>query len=449
MRIVLLYDNFVRDYRGLLLLKALLEKKTHKVWIMAGWYRSTEFAKTINADMIVTGQISEFTTHIYGKFAKENNLRLVINSSESVSPPSDFYAFTVYNTNEINDDIIDLQVVASKDLFDFIQSYNKIKPQNLHKYKFIGFPRFDLSIDKELNQVETEHLKDKYRLAGYKKVYLFISSFLFADAYEGVSQQDMEQWNIEQHKKISDELLVLTTDVLKRFQQEVLADNEVLLIKKHPWDCSGYFEQTFSSANCKIVDNTEYIVPCLNIADFVFHTYSTSALEAWIMDKKTISIQLEKHKERTVLNHMMYEPIAYSYEDLIDFINHYPANNLHQKKLLLAGNKNDGKGTLRLAEEIHKLKPHRRKFKVAYEKRFESALLDTIARPALYIKRKYVDRLKALSIYHLYDKGVWKHDLKGIAKNTKSHDLYTWENERPFVNRMYRHPIRKFAENIK
>ena len=30
------------------------------------------FAKKINADMIVTGQISEFTTHIYGKFAKEN-----------------------------------------------------------------------------------------------------------------------------------------------------------------------------------------------------------------------------------------------------------------------------------------------------------------------------------------------------------------------------------------
>src|SRR6478735_1469954 len=107
MRILLLYDNFVRDYRGLLLLSAFLERKGHKVWIKAGWDDVRHFALLYQADVLVTGQIAEWATHKFAVIAKELGMRLVINTSEPILAENNFGITLTYNTSELNQDIID------------------------------------------------------------------------------------------------------------------------------------------------------------------------------------------------------------------------------------------------------------------------------------------------------------------------------------------------------
>jgi len=151
MKIILFYDNFVRDYRGLLLLSALLRENGHKVWLNALWNNSIEFIKQKNPDLVVMGQIGEYTTSLIGDFIYKNNVILIINTSESVSYMDKLDIFFRFNFKEFNERYITLQVVPSRDLYDFVMRSN-IREKN--KYKFIGFPRMDLSVDQHFHAAE-------------------------------------------------------------------------------------------------------------------------------------------------------------------------------------------------------------------------------------------------------------------------------------------------------
>src|ERR1041385_6814775 len=105
MRIALLYDNFIRDYRGLLLLAEFLRRMGNEVWIKAGWDDPLYFCWINAIDTLVTGQIGEHATHRFGKYCVDNNLRLVINSSELVFAEKDFDWVFLYNTDHDNQDI--------------------------------------------------------------------------------------------------------------------------------------------------------------------------------------------------------------------------------------------------------------------------------------------------------------------------------------------------------
>ena len=320
MRILLLYDNFVRDYRGLLLLAEFLRSMGNKVWIKAGWDDPFSFCRIHHIDTIVTGQVAESATHGYGKYCVDNNLRLVINSSEPILQEKNFSMAIVYNTHELNQDIIDMQTVGVHSLYEYILSHKEIKNSNKSKYKMLGFPRTDISYNKELRELEREKIILKYNLGKYRKKYIFLSSFLLDGAFDGVPEKDLERWNFKEFQIRTVELLSHTAAILKKFIAEYMGENDVLLIKKHPWDCSSFFAENFVSDNCIILDNTEYIIPSLSVADMVIHTHSTSAVEAWIMKKPTVAIFLEKYYDAMCV-HMQYERIAHNYEDFITMLN--------------------------------------------------------------------------------------------------------------------------------
>jgi surface carbohydrate biosynthesis protein len=426
MKVLLLYDNFVRDFRGLLLLKALLKARGHQVWLWATWREPIKFAKVMDVDVIVGGQIAETATHHVGKFAKENNIRFVLNSTENVAAPKNFDNFFLYNTTQWNEDFIDLQTIASSDVYKHLLEHPVIKESNKSKYKYIGFPRLDLTFHERFRTVEKEDFRKKYQLEGKRKVYLFISSFLFDDAFTGIPERDREKWNYTEIKKRNADLVQLTSGILRRLLDEKFTKDDVLLIKKHPWDCSGYFQANFASDNCKILPNHEYILPCVATADVVLHTYSTGALEAWILNKPTISIISSVYRETTTLNHMLHELTASNYEEVIQQLDNYPAENPSKKSLHLFAPYLDGKATIRLANEIASITPHPAKKKFIYPLK---------------------SRLKARLIEWLIDKGYKKLPITEKAKtNSKLHDFITWENQRSSVIRKYEKVFKKYAQ---
>jgi surface carbohydrate biosynthesis protein len=427
MNILLLYDNFVRDFRGLLLLKEILKARGHNVWIKASWNDPFQLAKIMNVDVIVTGQIAETATYRIGAFAKEHKIRLVISSTENVSFPKNFGNFLVYKTNQLNEDIIDLQTIATRDLHEFIQAHSVLKSHNKPKYKFIGFQRLDLTCNDELRNIEKASFRERYNLnGGSGKVYLFISSFLFDSTYEGIPKKDLDKWNIDEIKRKNDELLAVSVGILDRMVRELMRPEDTLLIKKHPWDCTDYFATTFQYANCRVVENTEYILPCIVNADVILHTYSTSAIEAWVLNKPTISI-VSKESAAEVLNHMVYELTVANYEELKAAIENYPKENPSKKALSIFEPFLDGNTSLRLADEIERLGPNPERKKKVY--------------PA---KSVFNARLREW----LYDAGLLKLSLEGKKPHTKVHDLFKWENERSSVIRRYKKHLRRYAKSV-
>lgn len=425
MRILLLYDNFIRDFRGLLLLKYLLTVKGHKVWIKATWNSPLSFAKIMDIDVLVAGQIAEASTHQSGKFAFENNIRLVLNSTENVTVQKKFELFITYNTSQLNDDIIDVQSIAARDVYEFIQGHPLIKKTNKNKYKFLGFPRLDLTINEGFRNIEASEFRKKYNLKRGGKVYLFISSFLLDGAFDGVPDRDLEKWDITEFRKRNQDLLKVTSEILLRVKNEIMRENDTLLIKKHPWDCSAYFKSTFEFGNCIVLDNTDYIVPCITNSDFILHSYSTSAIEAWLLNKKTISILPERYRRTTTLNHMENELVISTFEELKILLDNYPKENPSVKSLVIFHPNLDGQATVRLADEIHKLTPHAEKTRFNYP-----------------LKSKLKARLKEW----LYDQGLLRYDVNKRAKpNTKLYDFYVWENSKPQVIKTYSKHFKKYA----
>lgn len=425
MRILLLYDNFIRDYRGLLLLGEYLEQMGHKVWLKATWDNPFEFCWSQNVQAVVTGQIAEWATHKIGKYCSDNNILLIINTSEPVTAEKNFSLLITYNTSELNEKIIAMQSIGIAPTYNFIKSHASLLEKN--KYKFIGYPRTDISFNSELRETENQCFIEKYNLNKYNKKYLFISSFLLDGAFDGVPQQDLNRWDFGEIQKRTVDLLAQNMKILKQFLDEGLGENDVLIIKKHPWDCSSFFEENFSSDKCIILDNSEFITSCMAVADTIIHTYSTASFEAWLMSKPTIAIYLNEYWSVAPL-HMKHENVTYDYESFIKLIHNPKVVSSYNNDDLFAGLM-DGKATYRLAKEISALKPM---------KKVRMPLSPS------GIKLRMTSSIK----YNNLNNGNFFYDVNALAKkHTKQYDFFSWENQRSSVNKLYKDKIKKFVKS--
>lgn len=432
------------------MLKCLLVSKGHKVWMRGTWNDPVSFARLLDIDVLVGGQIAESATHFVGKFAKENKIRFVLNTTEPLGMPKNFEMFVTYNTTELNDEIIDLQTIAARDIYKFIMEHAGVKHQNKIKYKFLGFPRLDLTTNMSLRNLESPGFKKRNNLEGKRRVFLFISSLLMDSAFEGVPQKDLDRWNYSEIKKRTKDILLLTQEVLTRLITEILDDDDILLIKKHPWDCSNFFKETFESKKCKVLGSSEYILPCIVNSDFVLHTFSTSAVEAWILGKKTISILPSEYKESAFYNHMLNELTVSSFDELRTLVEEYPSENPSIKSLEIFSPNLDGKATVRLAEEISKLKPYVRlpnKTRVVAG----NDLLSNLKNLYMVSRRKLASTKLKLRVEireWMIDQGWLKYKVLNHAQpNTKNFDFYTWENERARVIKIYKKAFKKYAKD--
>src|SRR5262249_40601236 len=89
-KILISYLNFVRDYRGSLLLKYALEALGHRVWLRPRWDEVVRFSTVKEVDVVIACQIAEDSTSYIGKFTSAHGVHLVINSSEQVAAPEMF-----------------------------------------------------------------------------------------------------------------------------------------------------------------------------------------------------------------------------------------------------------------------------------------------------------------------------------------------------------------------
>jgi surface carbohydrate biosynthesis protein/FkbM family methyltransferase len=418
MRIILFYDNWIRDYRGFLLLKEILRRRGHAVWIAPLWKDPKDVIQDINPHLVVMGQISEKTTSDIGLYIKNRGINLIISTPESVENPDRFQNFFTMNFREWNTAYIDLQILVNHDMYQFVLNHPEIKDK--HKYRHIGFPRFDLSVFPEICQNETNALKEKYGISKFEKRYLYISSFIYDDSGGQVSEENIDDVPINaniQRETIQKEH---HEGILREVVENLEKENGVLLIKQHPWDKSSHFKDVFNDERVIIVDNHDYIVPVLQLSDIVLHAESTVAVEAWLQRKKTVSLLPGFNGDRKLLkNHMQYEPIVGHYEELVAVLNHYPWSateaSLHNYAL-----STDGMATIRFANLIDTFGPKKDLKTISKTKKSQK----TTKREQ---KLSFAERLSQLPTdgyeYHL-------HYIEQFRRN---------------IDKIYEEPIRRFA----
>ena len=359
MKIVISYHNFIRDFRGSLLLKYVLEALGHKVWLAPHWNQDIELIALTEADVVVGCQVAEKSTSYLAEFAQSAGIHLVLNSSEQFTTPDNLKTFVTYDGDKFNDDVISLQTIACEKLYQFIKSNDQLGSTD--KYKYIGFPRYDISVDNRLRSVETKTLLGRYGLNGTKRRILYLSSLLFEESFKDVPLEDMERFGyrklLSRNREIGD-FIADTLSSIVRFCTE-----DVFIIKKHPWDFSTFLEERLSHPRIKFINQSEYIVPCIDASDFVLHSFSTAAVEAWLMDKPTIAILPNEFRSGLNLSHMDHEVKSEGTPDTIALLNDYPQNGPSRYASRFLGGLADGKATIRLAHEIHRLPaPSRKKF---------------------------------------------------------------------------------------
>lgn len=369
MRILITYHNFVRDFRGSLLLAKVLRSKGHKAYVWPHWNRDTYYAEIFNADVIVVPQVSEHSVAYIADFCKQTGRLLVINSSEQFTSNERANIFLRYDCNRWNCEVAALQNIACKPVWDAMLNNNEIQSKSI--YKYIGLPRFDIALNSQLRRAESSYLRRKYGVKHKTgKFILYLSSFLFAETFVGVPPEDMDAYDYRSLISKNELLWAETHSILREYISNHLSGGDRLFVKKHPWDISSKIEDSLAGLPVIFLDPREYVVPCMDIADIVLHSFSTSAIEAWAMHKHTVSIGRREDYDSYGLPHLDVELFAESAEHLHDAIN---ADHDSERQVFLAdylGDWLDGKSTLRMANEIIRLRSEFSKSKSPQSKVF-------------------------------------------------------------------------------
>lgn len=419
MRVLISYHNFVRDYRGSLLLREALRALGHSVWLAPHWHGDTEIARIKDVDVIVGCQIAERSTSYLGTFARDEGIHLVLNSSEQFTAPQSRDAMISFDGDKLNEEVIAFQSIACAELYQHIASHPRLAHKD--KYRFLGLPRYDLSVDPDLRGVETAALVARYRLPAGGRRFLYLSSLLFDESFRDVPVEDMQRFKYQDLVDRNKELAAHITPVLKDIVNRLLGPDDVLLIKKHPWDLSDYFERQFDHPQVRMLRDVEYIVPCLDAADFVLHSFSTAAIEAWVMGKPTIAIIPHAHRKSLALSHMQHEVLAETFGEIADLVHNYPSPGPKDAVQQFLAGRCDGMATIRLAREIHGLSAK------------------AVRRPFREGRRWFIEKTA-------------KHFLSSLGYmgqqnlNSRMQQFIRWERERLLIRLRYTPALRRYVE---
>ncbi len=411
MKILLFYDNFVRDFRGLYFLKKVLERMGNVCFLEPLFKDAIYFIKKYKPDIVVLGQMGEFSTSKIGLFCAENSINLCLNTTEFIARYDNIDVFFRINYRNYNDDIIDMQVLGGDLHKKFVLNNSGIK--NKDKYKLTGIPRMDFNIIPELRDAEVSELRQKYKISSNMPVYLYVSSFIYDDSGGQFDEENKNDVNYD--KLYNDEQILkkISVNILNKFSKYLEEKNGILLIKKHPWDKSSYLKQHLTSNSIIFVDNYEHISPLIQISDAILHYQSTAAIEAWMQKKKTIAVIPHFDGNYENFNyHMKYDTIIKTYDELISFV----LNREYEKNVddfLQSFNYNmDGRATFRVAKEISMMTP-----KGAENKKISLGMNERI--------RKHIHRI----VEHL--------NKPELPKETYSHLLNSYEIHRSDVEKKY------------
>jgi len=293
--IVIMVDMKKRDLPAYVVLKSLLEKQynLHVFFVRNGLELPVAYKK--KSDVVVITQCLSLQWYDLAMQLKSNGSKVVVLPTEG---------YPVKNNNKIRyatggninyHSCLDRLYAWNGEMLRYSIELGNID-DNL--VKLSGVPRFDLYKKKYVNL-----RRAMYKNHSKSTVILFPTNFTYADyIYYGNTEELIEQLihfqekNIEDAKsyaehvvnadKTSRDLFVgFVKDVSKRYNIKVI-------IKPHPFERIGYWEEHFAQDQNVEISVNDYIWGVIEESDIVIARSCSTQIEAFMLDKCTVELVL-------------------------------------------------------------------------------------------------------------------------------------------------------------
>ncbi len=376
--ILLVCNNFTRDFPGLKVLKSELKKKIRARVIIVGSIaevqRTYYLIYKYKPHIVVLYQVQEQCSRDIARYVRNSGGMIAVVPTE-VTVAQSSLVFVVDKNISCND-LVDYYFFPGKRMYGYFLQYSDIEKRKLY---VTGSPKIDASSCKLSNVrlARARFCQENKIPQGRKNIFLFTS---FVTVPEKYIRKDIA-FSGGREELLSYFQYILRTkrhylkDIAKLCRD--FPENNIV-IKVHPLEDLRDYKKIIEPNLFIVKENNIY--QCLPAIDLALHWNSTASTECWIHSKKTIQYNPLELDETFLSDFTPGNPLCLSYNSLKSAVNKYLHSDLELKYLKFQKNylkdtfgKLDGQSGERIAEIIKK-KVSRALPKVNYQRHYSPLL---------------------------------------------------------------------------
>ncbi|MBI5789048.1 MAG: hypothetical protein HZA78_09365 [Candidatus Schekmanbacteria bacterium] len=369
-KIAILVDHKWRDLPGYAYLKYLLENNYgHSVWLIEKGQAAKIIPSNLLPDMVLFIHLLSPALHDYVKYLKDLGIIIGILPTEgmpAIRPDLLAGKYADYS-------LADFHFLWSDTMKDFMLKY-KVMPED--KLFVCGCTRFDFYREPASKcMIKKEDFANKYNINIKLKTILFITNYTRSIFLANEERRDFYLKDTKINEKGDDvgenplkyaqkdlESRNIFVENFKLFCSEYRNVN--ILLKPHPAEDIEFYRNLVSGIkhpNVRLIYQ-EYIWDLLNFTDVYIGRTCTTGVEAWFLNKPTITFNLNPAEYYYSEAQGKGSNIVRTYRELIDMTNYYLQGNEIKPEILECREKFiqdwcyklDGRSTQRCAEIINK-----------------------------------------------------------------------------------------------
>lgn len=301
-RIMLLADHKWRDLPNNVYLKSILENKYGHTVKLIRLGEDALLAKSFKPDLIAYNNLYERKKNAYARHMKECGISVVIVPTEGITFTDDQTLHFTHKAAGI--EFIDAYCSWNSLMYDAIKENNVLSDEKLYmtgcsRFDFYQQPLSDLLKDRK-------YFNEKYGIPVDNRNVVFISNYANADFYgnDKFLKENMADQRADKVKVFSDLEKLVEYEYNYRNKAFEMLRNACskckdlnIIIKYHPSEKVSVYRDFVSELKQQGHNNVflvegEYIWDVLNISDVLVQRASTVAIEAWLLNKQTVELQL-------------------------------------------------------------------------------------------------------------------------------------------------------------
>ena len=332
-RILLLTEFKFRDLPGMAYLKVVLERRYgHRVMLAPGANNDT-LDGVFRPDLVVFPFLWSPANVARARALRERGVAIAVILTEGHSLFEGGLAQVAGKFTDLS--VTDLYFVWNEQIHERIRRYGTLPEERVVR---AGVQRFDF-YRPPLTKLHAsrEAFCAKYGLDPRRQIITCATNFGFVRLAGSPSEIAATQ------KKYEDEGLAqfaLYSDIVRVVQREVETRDLVaqtclriaavfpdvtLVVKPHPSEPPRWYEELFAAAGLKNVTvvHREVIWDVLNASDVHLHRSCTTGVEAWLLDKPTIDMQVNPQEVQFSPEMAEGGSVARSIDDVVAGVSHY------------------------------------------------------------------------------------------------------------------------------
>ena len=328
--ILIITDHKWRDLPGNTFLKIFLEQQYGHTVMLVRLNEERLFVPTFRPDMVIYNNLYTPDVNQYAQYLHSKGVKVVILPTEGITFSDE--QTLLFSHKYAGIDFIDSYIAWNDLIADAISQYDVLPVEKVVR---LGSCRFDFySKAMESCRNDREYFYQRYAIPKENKNILVTTNFANAEFWPDYSflQNDLERQRAKGIKTFSDagKLAKYEFDYrekifesLKVLCRDVRGIN--IIIKYHPSEKVSVYHDLMTelkelNPNVYMVEG-EYIWDVLNISDVIIQRCSTVAMEAWLMDKHTVELELMPSIEHFLQpRYKDGSVIVNNHQDLVDMV---------------------------------------------------------------------------------------------------------------------------------